>query len=141
MNRTRIAAALTTAATSAAILAACSGNGTITAHGTEMVCVDAPDITDGAQVTVKDSADHVIATGTLTADNSKLAGQVIAQYDALQATLSGLGGNGTGMSVYDFSVTVPAGLTRYGIDAGHDRGTLWFSEKQMRQSPGISLGC
>jgi hypothetical protein len=115
--------------------AACSsGPGSFTAHGIEAVCsanydpLDAagttaadeyPDITDGSQVTVTDSASHVIGTGTL----SLASGSSPAEGD------------------YTFSVRVPAGQPRYGISIGHDRGTLWFSENKMRAGAALSLGC
>ncbi len=35
----------------------------------------------------------------------------------------------------------PGGEARYGIQAGQNRGTVWFSEMQMRKGPGLSLGC
>lgn len=77
-----------------------------------------PDITDGSQVTVIDSASHVIGTGSLNATSTT-----------------------TLMDKYSFRVRVPGGEARYGIEIGHDRGTDWFSEKEMRAGPGVSLGC
>jgi hypothetical protein len=113
---------------------AISGPGILTARGTEAVCSadydplnpagtsaadEYPDITDGGQVTVIDSANHVIGTGTLS-----LAG-----------------GSTPAEAHYTFSVRVPSGEARYGIEIGHNRGTVWTSEKEMRSGPGVSLGC
>jgi hypothetical protein len=41
---------------------------------------------------------------------------------------------------YDFTATVPAGLARYGILVGQNRGTTWFTEQQMRHDPVLTLG-
>jgi len=40
---------------------------------------------------------------------------------------------------YTFTVTVPAGESRYGIEVSH-RGTIWFTPQQMQKGPGLSLG-
>ena len=51
-------------------------------------------------------------------------------------------GNSSGMYINKFTVSdLPAGQQRYGISIGQNRGTIWFSEKQMRSGPGLSLGC
>jgi hypothetical protein len=122
--------------------AACGGPGSFTAQGNDQVCVDAQDITDGSQVTVTDSSHKVIGTGTLAEDDSKAAQKVIKEYDTLQVSLGALGQGGPGMSIYKFTVTgLPAGQPLYGISVGQNRGTVWFSEKQMRSGPGLSLGC
>ncbi len=114
-------------------VACSSGPGSFTAHGTEAVCNanytplfpagttaddEYPDVTDGSQVTVTDSASHVIGTGTLS-----------------------LASGSPAEDHYTFSVRLPAGQPRYGISIGHDRGTVWFSEKRMRAAPALSLGC
>jgi hypothetical protein len=125
------ALSITGAALAAAMALAITGcgGGNFTAHGADTVCGDFlngtsaadtyPDITSGATVTVIDSASHVIGTGSLSA-----------------TTL----GTSTG-DIYKFAVTIPAGETRYGIEIGRDRGTVWESEKQMRTGPSVSLGC
>lgn len=115
-------------------LTACSigGSSNITVHGTEVVAVDIlngqsaadlyPDVATGSQVTVVDSSHKVIGTGTLS------EGPATAQF-------------GTDSEQFKFTVTVPDGLTRYGIEVGNDnRGTVWFSEKEMKQGPGLCLG-
>lgn len=116
------------AAVAAAVLAlaaaACGGPGNFTAHGSEQVCADAPDITDGTQVTVTDSANHVIGTGTLATDGSAAATKLVQQYDSLQASL-GTFGNSSGIYIYKFTVSdLPAGQQRYGISIGQNRGTI-----------------
>jgi len=105
------------------------GGGTMTVHGTEQVsanpfngmnATDAyPDITAGAQVTVVDPSGKVIGTGSL-AEADPSAWDL---YDA----------------VYSFTVTVPAGESRYGIEIGQNRGTVWFTPQQMASGPGLSL--
>lgn len=143
-NRAALSAAIAAAAAIAA-LAACSGPSSITAHGTELDCAGSGDVTAGSQVTVTDSAGHVIATSSLAEDNSRLAQQVVSQYDKVQADLSALPGgfgSGNGAAAWKFTVTVPAGLARYGIAiGGPDRGVVWFSAQQMAAGPGLSLGC
>ncbi|MGH3191742.1 MAG: DUF2510 domain-containing protein [Streptosporangiaceae bacterium] len=116
------------------------GPSAFTAHGGEQVCGDAPDIADGTQVTVTDSSGHVIGTGTLAEDDSAAAMKAVTAYDKLQASLGTFGDGG--LSIYDFTVTgLPGGETRYGISIGQDRGTVFFSEKQMRAGPALNLGC
>jgi hypothetical protein len=121
------AAALAVAAVVIGVLAS-SGPGNFTARGTVTVCGDLlggtsatdayPDITDGGQVTVTDSASHVIGTSSLSLKSST-----------------------TLMDDYMFRVTVAGGEARYGIEVGQNRGTVWFSETQMRTGPSLSLGC
>jgi hypothetical protein len=121
---------IATAALVAAPLAACaSAPAMFTAHGQEQVCGDLlngtspsdySDISDGSQVTITDSKGGVVATGTLASDPK--------DSNSLEA-------------VYNFTVVVPGGLPRYGIQVGRNRGTIWFSESQMRKGPGVSLGC
>jgi hypothetical protein len=118
------------------------GPGTFTARGSETVTIDAPDVTDGSQVTVTDSGGHVIGTGTLATDNSPAAQKAIREYDALNVELGALGGDsGPGISVYKFTVPdLPAGQARYGVSVGKDRGTLWFTQQQMHAGANLSLG-
>jgi hypothetical protein len=124
-------------------LSACSsGPSAITAHGTELDCTGSGDITAGSQVTVTDATGRVISTSSLTEDNSRLAQQVVSQYDALQAELSALGGSSSSAAAWKFTVTVPGGLARYGIAiGGPNRGVVWFTPQQMAAGPGLSLGC
>ena len=136
-----VAGAAVVAAVGGYVLA--SGPGSFTANGGDQVCVDAPDVTNGSQVTVTDSSGHVIATGTLAEDDSAATVKAVKAYDQLQFSLgSFLGGSDSGMSVYKFSVTVPVGQPRYGVSIGNgNRGTIWFTEQQMRKGPQVSLGC
>jgi hypothetical protein len=85
---------------------------------------DYPDVVQGTQVVVTNSAGTVIATGQLG------AGQ--------QQEFAGLGSFGATCN-YPFTVQVPGGLARYGITISH-RGTIWFSAKQMQSGPGLTLG-
>lgn len=141
-NRTFYGIHAALAAVSLAFIAACGGAGSFTAHGGETVCIDAADVTTGTQVTVVDSNSHVIGTGTLTDDNSAAAQKAITAYDTEQLSLGVFGqATGSGMGVYTFTATVPSGETRYGVNIGQNRGTLWFSENQMKSGPQISLGC
>jgi hypothetical protein len=122
-------------------LTAFAGPGTFTAQGSETVTIDAPDVTDGSQVTVTDSGGHILGTGTLVTDDSAAAQKEISQYDALNASLGAFGGGGPGMSVYKFTVAgLPGGQARYGVQIGQNRGTLWFTEAQMRAAANLSLG-
>jgi hypothetical protein len=93
--------------TTALLVAACGGGGQMTVHGAEDVTVspgsgmtvqDAfPDVTSGSQVTVVDPSGKVIGTGTL----AYAKGDATA---ALQWEMA-----------YVFTVTVPAGETRYRV--------------------------
>lgn len=99
----------------------------MTVHGTEQVVVNAatgmsaaaafPDITTGTPVTVVNPAGHVIGTGALSASDPSSWGQQNA--------------------VFSFTVAVPAGESRYGVEIGRNRGTNWFSPAQMRKGPAI----
>ncbi len=101
----------------------------ITVHGTEQVVVTSfdgmsitaafPDITGGSRVTVVDPAGEVIGTGLLSPSDPSSWGPQDA--------------------VYAFTVTVPAGEPSYGIEVGRNRGTVWFTEAQLRQGPALSL--
>jgi len=111
------------------------GSSSITSHGTMEVedysgsCrSDAgySDITDGTQVVVTNSTGTVIGTGTLSYD-----GNVSKALSSAQSGLSAC--------VYDFTVSVPGGLPRYGITVSH-RGTIWFDSGQMESGPGLTLG-
>jgi|SRR6516165_8583253 hypothetical protein len=110
---------------------ATSSPGSITSHGQVELATtnllgdglspaDAfPDIAPGGQVTVVNSSDQVIGTGTLT-QGAMSSGLVSADF-------------------LNFTVSVPAGLSRYGIEIGHDRGTVWFTPAEMKSGPGLSL--
>jgi hypothetical protein len=79
-----------------------------------------PDIQDGGQVTVTGPSGVVLATGTL-AETS--APGTVAVWD-----------------FYTFTVTVPGGQARYGIQIGRDRGTVWYSGAEMRSGPALCVG-
>jgi hypothetical protein len=135
-----IAAAVVAAAGTAVAGCGSGAPATFTAHGTEQVCAPItggenaanayPDISAGAQVTVVSSSHAVIGTGTLAtaplpASDTTIGGTDMAQF----------------FGAYKFTVRVPAGKARYGIEIGQNRGTIWASESQMRRGPGVSLGC
>jgi hypothetical protein len=80
-----------------------------------------PDVQPGSQVIVTNSAGTVIATASLDTGHAKDA---ITPY----------------VCRYPFDVKVPGGLPRYGIEIGHNRGTVWFSQSQMRNGPILTLG-
>jgi len=109
------------------------GQDQMTVHGTMEVAGNVldssqnyPDISDGTQVVVLDPSGKVIATGTLSFDAK--ATRIFSKLGAFGAE-----------TVYDFTVTVPSGESRYGIEVSH-RGTIWFTSKQMQKGPGLSLG-
>ncbi len=115
------------------LVAGVFGQGQITVHGTMEVAggvLDSsqnyPDISDGTQVVVLDPSGKVIATGQLSFDSK--ATKIFSKLGAFGAE-----------TVYDFTVTVPSGESRYGIVVSH-RGTIWFTPKQMQKGPGLSLG-
>lgn len=101
----------------------------ITVHGTEQVAVNSydgmsttgafPDITGGTPVTVVNGSGVVIARGALAASDPSSWGSQDA--------------------VYAFTVSVPAGESRYGIQIGRNRGTAWFSESRMHAGPALFL--
>jgi hypothetical protein len=76
---------------------------------------------DGTQVVVVNSSNDVIGTSTLQAAGHSTI--LLYQEDA-----------------YKFTVTVPQGQTRYGIQVGGtSHGTIWESAKQMQAGPALSL--
>jgi hypothetical protein len=77
-----------------------------------------PDIATGGQVVVVNSAGTVIGTGTLGQAEVANAGEVD----------------------YRWSVRVPAGLPRYGVRIGRDRGTVYYSAAQMASGPALCVG-
>lgn len=98
-------------------------------HGTEHVVVNSlggmtttrafPDISNGSPVRVVNSSGTVIGTGTLAPSDPSSWGSQDA--------------------VYSFTVTVPAGEPRYGIEIGRGRGTVWLTGAQMRRGPALSV--
>jgi hypothetical protein len=103
--------------------------GSMTVHGTEQVLVNSfdgmdistafPDITAGSAVTVVDQSGKVIGNSYLVASDPTSWGPQDA--------------------VYSFTVTVPAGESRYGVEIGRNRGTAWFNTQQMRADPALSV--
>lgn len=113
------------------------GGGTMTVHGSFQVAGNPlqsgqnyPDISDGTQVVVTDPSGKVIGTSSLSFDAKATS--------VLNKTLGSLS-HLAGETIYDFTVTVPAGEPRYGITVGH-RGTIWFTPQEMSKGPGLSLG-
>jgi hypothetical protein len=103
-----------------------TGGSSFTVHGQQQVWNTSdgtsaayayPDVTNGTQVVVTDPSNHVIDTGSLTTDPSN---------------------TGQWYDLYDFTVKVPP-ESRYGIEIGN-HGTVWFTESQMKNGPGLSLG-
>jgi len=116
------------------LLLTLSGAGSITAHGSMEVddftgsCLTDPgfsDITQGTQVVVTNSGGQVVGTSALNYD---------AQDSAAQSGLQ----PGLSVCIYTFTVSVPGGLSRYGITVSH-RGTVWFTVAQMSKGPGLSI--
>jgi hypothetical protein len=103
--------------------------GSMTVHGTEQVLVNSfdgmdistafPDITAGSPVTVVDPSGTVIGNSYLVASDPTSWGPQDA--------------------VYSFTVTVPDGQSRYGVEIGRNRGTAWFNAQQMRAGPALSV--
>jgi hypothetical protein len=124
-----ISAAL--AAGTISFAAACSsGPAPITAHSTMTVDYTmsgfyggaGDDLSDGSQVVIVNSAGTVIGTGALT-------------------TTSGTSlGGGDMKDTFSFTMKVPGGLPRYGIQVGGtSHGTVWESAQQMRSGPALTL--
>jgi hypothetical protein len=110
------------------------GTSQLTAHGSMEVddftgscLIDSgfSDIGDGTQVVVTNASSTVVGTAALSY-NASLS-------KALSKIQPGLS-----TCIYDFTVTVPRGLPRYGITISH-RGTVWFSPLQMTKGPGLSV--
>jgi len=125
-----------------------SGPGSLTVHGTVQVFANPlngatvqdayPDIAPGSQVTVTNASGAVIGTGSLVYDSgtTKMAEQAFA------AAIPGTSAStySEWVEAFSFTVRIPGGLARYGIEAGQNRGTLWFTAAQMRKGPALSLG-
>lgn len=119
------------ATVTATLVIGCSSSpAAITAHGT--VAVDytgtetggpGDDLSGGDQVVIVNSAGAVVGTTTLS----------------LQKSGPGLDDFGD-EDVFSFTVTVPGGLARYGIQVNGTRhGTLWDSAAQMKSGPALSI--
>jgi len=128
VNRARSAIAAAAALATLGV-AACGGPGSETVKGGLVIdesilsaSQDYPDITDGTQVVVVNSAGDVVGTADLRFDakDTVSASALISQ------------------TAYDFTVTVPSGLPRYGIRIT-THGTVWFTPSQMSKGPVLSL--
>jgi hypothetical protein len=135
--KTTIATALLPAGALALVLSGC-GAGGFSSRGLVEDCTGT--LQSGGQVTVLDSSQNVIGTATLATDNSRAAQKLETDYASMAGLLQQFGG-GSGLSVYRFSVAVPGGQSRYGIQAGNGHGTVWFSAKEMQSGPDLTLGC
>ena len=118
---------LSLAAVAAVLLAAagCSSSpAPITAHGTVTVdYTSSDDLSGGSQVVIVNSAGTVVGNGTLTLRHSGPGLLNFGEED-----------------VFGFTVTVPGGLPRYGIQVGGtSHGTVWDSAAQMKTGPSLSL--
>lgn len=133
MRHKRITAALASCALAAITgsTAACgSSPGTITSHGTMAVDFnigggvlgnESDPFSDGTQVVVVNSAGTVIGSSTLHAAGTSLLGGVFPE------------------DRYTFTVTVPGGLPRYGLQVGGTgHGTIWETPAQMSK-PALNL--
>jgi hypothetical protein len=150
MDRRRLTAAAAAVLAAGAVLAGCGGSPPeVTGHGTLTVYSELlsgvsvaeayPDVTTGSQVTVTSPSGAVIGTGMLTFDKARTAefdieAQIGAGKTGLTATEVA-----PYVAVYDFTVTVPGGESRYGIQAGKGRGIIWVSPSQMK-NPSLTLG-
>lgn len=95
-----------------------------------------PDIATGGQVTIVDSSGKVVATGTLTYNPQQTASMLTKATAGTAMPASDLT---TFIADYDFTVSVPGGLARYGIKVGQNRGTIYETASQMKH-PALTLG-
>lgn len=113
------------------VLSACSSTPpSFTAHGTLTVStglfVGGPpsevfsDISDGGQVTVVNSSNTVIGTGTIHLQGSPA--ETVGESDTYTFTVSNL----------------PGGLSRYGFQVGQNRGTVSETPSEAK-NPSLSL--
>lgn len=140
--------ALIATAIAVAFLAGCSsGPPPVKSHGTVTLMANPlsgdpvsqayPDVTDGSQVVVTDSSGKVIGTGTLTPDTAEesVLRQMTAASLKVNADLLA-----PDIVVYQFVVTVPGGLDRYGVKVGQNRGTIYETAEEMKDGPSLTLG-
>lgn len=138
----------TLAAASALALAACgsapppiTSQGSVTLYSgllSGMNVQDSyPDIASGSQVVVTDDSGKVIGTGTLSYDSGMTS--ALVTYAGLAAKLPSYDFT-QDVAVYAFTVSgLPAGLPRYGIKVGQNRGTIWETASQIKD-PSLTLG-
>lgn len=145
MNRTPV---LIAAAIAVAVLAGCSSgpppvksDGTVTLManplGGDPVSEAYPDVANGSQVVVTDSSGKVVGIGTLSPDTGEesVLRQMTAASLKVDADLLA-----PDIVVYQFAVTVPGGLDRYGVKVGQNRGTIYETAKEMKDGPSLTLG-
>jgi len=144
-------AAMALAASLAAVAACSQGAGVLshgtrflTVHGHEVVVIDPNnnteiwgvfrDVTTGTPVTVQGGdSSRVIGSGALSL-NSAASRRAGVEWDSDPENVWDF------IAIYDFEVTVPAGLPQYGITIGTGHGTVWFTAAQMEQGPVLMLG-
>lgn len=133
------------------LLSACSSTPPpVAAHGTvtlytgllsgSSVAEAYPDVTAGSQVTVTNTSGTVIGTGTLSYDKTE-------EFELVTLAAAKMGSNAgvtaaalsSDVAVYEFTVTVPSGLSRYGISVGTGRGTIYENAAEMKD-PALTLG-
>jgi hypothetical protein len=126
--------------TTASCATASHGYETVRGHQVVLIIPDAedvsmvfPDIGDGTPVIVHDNRGRRIGSGKL-AFNDAATQSDVGKFNADPEN----GGNF--VAVFNFMVTVPAGLPRYGIAVGSGHGVAWFSAAQMRSGPVLTLG-
>jgi hypothetical protein len=119
---------------------AATGLETVRGHQVVLIIPDAedvsttfPDILDGTVVVVQDGKGHRIGSGVLDY-NHKASGADYVRFNSDPEN----GGNF--VAVFDFTVRVPVGLSRYGIEVGSGHGVAWFSADQMSAGPVLTLG-
>ncbi len=115
------------------------GLATVRGHQIVVIMPDAEDVTrdyphmhDDTPVIVVDGQGHRIASGKLVFDPTATG----YAYDKFDTDENG----GNFISVFDFTVTVPFGLRRYGIAVGIGHGVAWFDLQQMMSGPALTLG-
>lgn len=102
-----------------------------------------PDVTNGSQVTVTNSAGTVVGTGTLSYSLPQTAADAASLAAAFNGDAGGsvvtAGEMALHVAVYDFTVDVPGGQARYGVTVG-THGTEWLSASQMKSGPALQIG-
>jgi hypothetical protein len=135
------------AATALAVLflaASCAtvshGHQTVRGHQVVLIIPDAentsivfPDVAPGTPVTVRDGHGHRIGSGELAFNDAATT----SDWEKFNTDPEN-GGNF--VAVFDFTVTVPAGLPRYGVTVGTGHGVAWFSAAQMLAGPVLTIG-
>lgn len=125
--------------TATAVAVACAGivagvvlssGSNMTVHGILEDCTQ--NVSTGEQVTVTDSSGTVIGTSSVTDTG---------QGTVTPAWMQTFGGAPAGTEKFKFTITVPTGEVRYGINIGDIKPTIWFSQAEMQKGPGLTNGC